>query len=66
MKDTVLRAIGALTVRALVTVGLTGAVIALAVEGQEIPTELFGAFGVVMGFWFGIEANNRQNSDRFG
>lgn len=43
------------SVRAIMAIGLTGAVIALAVLGREPPDALTTVAGMVLGYYFGVK-----------
>ena len=45
-------------VQGLVTLALVGIVVALAVEGKQIPQEVRDSLMLVLGFWFGTKSAN--------
>lgn len=42
-------------VQALLTLAFSGAVIYMMITGRPISTELWGAFTLLLGFWFGTK-----------
>jgi len=47
-------------VRPLVTLGLVGALVTWVTMGIEIPREVYGFIGAVIGFWFAARENDKE------
>ena len=42
-------------VQAILTLGFSGAVVYMLVAGRPVPNEMWGAFTLLLGFWFGTK-----------
>ena len=50
------------SVRPLVTVGLVAALIFWVSAGIEIPREVYGFVGAIIGFWFAARENDKERA----
>jgi hypothetical protein len=44
-------------IQACVTLTFTIAISVLVIMGKEVPSEVWAAYGVILGFWFGTKQN---------
>ena len=42
-------------VQAILTLGFSGAVVYMLLVGQTVPSEMWGVFTLLLGFWFGTK-----------